>query len=198
MIKIELDYTEWKTQVDSKSLKHFSYTSDGTYVLIAIDGPLYLHCVLETDDVTDYEEDYLPSANAKIGQDVTLAPFADKNHHDYDGQGAVYDVVLDEDTNLDFAVGKEYDFSGLEIINAALGDIVDLQIVDNAAGTFSGFAGAVLNQFGTNYNVKKDYYLKELAYSARLYPTMIIRIKYNPNFTGKLYVNYALHEILNE
>lgn len=65
MIKIELSYADWKNEVDTKDLKHFSYQTNDIYNLIAIDEPIYYFHKLDQDNEEDYITNYLPRANEK-------------------------------------------------------------------------------------------------------------------------------------
>ena len=65
MIKIDLSYADWKNEVDTKALKHFSYQTNGIYNLIAIDEPIYYFHKLDQDNEADYTANYLPKANEK-------------------------------------------------------------------------------------------------------------------------------------
>lgn len=104
------------------------------------------------------------------------------------------------DNNCDFTVPFSHcKFTGLEIIGASTGDMVKLQILDDANGTYSTVANYVLNQFGgknSYVNVAKDFYSRESGYDADLYTGMVIRVIYKTISDKSVYINYLLHEVV--
>ena len=132
MIQIDLDYTDWKNNVDSKSLDHFSYSAGDTYNLLAIDGQIVFKHRLDQDDKPDYETNYLPNANKKMGSFYSREPFATKTLRDGSklfrrkhGQKA----TIPANSELDVIFSCPYTkakINKLEIIDANPRDRVDL------------------------------------------------------------------------
>jgi hypothetical protein len=97
---------------------------------------------------------------------------------------------------LEFAIPwNTSKFTGLEVINAELGDIVDLKILDDASGTYSGVPNYQLNQFGYTVNTAPNYYVRESKYDADLYLGMRIVLEFTSVSAKTLYVNYMIHEV---
>jgi hypothetical protein len=86
----------------------------------------------------------------------------------------------------------------VEIINCCGNDNVDLKVLDNAAGTFSGVPNYVLNQFGFNVCLSDLYYTDSSNYDADLYQSMIIEVTYYNNFEEdkNIGINFVLHEVV--
>lgn len=208
MIKIEVSYEEWKASVSSKSLYYNHFKIGGDYRLIATDGPVYYYCHLSNSDDADFEANYLPTSNAKIGdKSITTIKeepaFASKS---FEGlslfqrvEGVEFDVTTAaNDNTLEFVIPyAQCKFTGLEIINGELGDKVSLNVLDDDSGSISGVPKYNLNTFGGKeslVNVAKDYYVRESSYDAQLYSGLYICIKYRTVSDKKVYVNYVLHE----
>lgn len=85
--------------------------------------------------------------------------------------------------------------TGLEIINGEVGDKVDLFILDDDLGTYSTVPNYVLNQFGFDTNIAKDFYNRESQYDADLYYNMCVSITYYSQSAKTVYINYLLHEV---
>ena len=132
----------------------------------------------------------------KIILNSVPSPFADKSNLVFDGHGVEKNCPIGF-TSIDFLIEENvYKFDAIEIINCAVGDRVMLQIVDDENGSYSGAPFYILNQFGTNWNLRKDELLKKLPYDAKLYPNMTIRVVYENRTADKIiYVNYDLHEV---
>jgi len=196
MIEIKLsDYSEFKANISTKGLKHFSYVKDKRIRLIAIDGPLYYTHHLAPKNEKDYEENLKASANGKIGDEVVIAPFASKGKNHFRGKGVKLLCPKGEATNIDYAIpAGTFRFNGIEVLNGDYGDEVQLQIVDTVAGSYSGVPSYVLDQFGDTWNMSKEL-KKVLPYEATIYSGMIIRVKYTNNTENDkmVYVNHDLH-----
>ena len=143
---------------------------------------------------------YLPDrdSDGKAVQRAEQKPFADKHQHVFDGNGFTGNVTGSSTGNIDFTVTKTYDMSGVEILGAELGDKVQMQVLDDASGTYSTIPNYVLNQFGTNWYVRPDVFVKDLPYSARVMSGMVIRFIYeNASTDAKdIYINLDLHEVI--
>ncbi len=130
---------------------------------------------------------------------VELEPFASKEGHTFDGQGLSGNAAKGTITNIEFTITKTCDLSGIMLMNGSMMDTVDMQILDDAAGTYSGTANALLNQFATNWCVCTAVLIKNLAYSARLESGMRVNFAYNntnENDDRMIYINLDLHEII--
>lgn len=143
---------------------------------------------------------FLPDrdSDGKVIQRAEPKPFADKHQHVFDGNGFSGTIAGSSTDNIDFVISSESDMSGVEILGADIGDKVQMQVIDDASGTYSTIPNYVLNQFGTNWYVRPDIFVKDLPYSARVYPGMIVRFVYeNTSVDSKtLYINLDLHRVI--
>lgn len=204
MIEVKLNYMNWKMQVNNKTLKHFSYVDSSVYHIIAIDGPVYYRCKLNDSEVSDYETNYLGVCNQRIGDAVTLNPLAENYGHIFDGNGFSANCIAGQTTDIEFVVLVESDMSGIEVLNADVGDIVDMKVKDNANGNYSlastgtAVPNMVLRQFGTNWYVRPSVFVKQLPYAARVMPTMVISFAFKNNgaIDKEIYINLDLHQII--
>lgn len=87
--------------------------------------------------------------------------------------------------------------NGIEIIDGATGDSVNLKVKDTPTGTISGVAGTVLNQFGYNTYVGEGFYKYQSTYDADLIKDMKLVFEYSAAGTlpRTLYFNIFLHEV---
>lgn len=86
-------------------------------------------------------------------------------------------------------------FNELEIIGCEAGDKVTLKILDDSSGTYTTVPNSLLNTFGTDVYVPKDYYSRASSYDADLYQNMVICIEMNSVTAKTVYINYILHEL---
>jgi hypothetical protein len=99
---------------------------------------------------------------------------------------------------IDFVIPyNDCKLTGIEIIGGNTGDTINLKVLDTPAGTISGIADYMLNQFGFDVNVSKDFYERDSAYDADLIKDMKIRIEYDSASTLPIpvYINFILHEV---
>lgn len=85
--------------------------------------------------------------------------------------------------------------TGMEIVGGEIGDTLDFFILDDDSGTYSTIPNYMLNQFGFDVAVSKDFYKRESAYDADLYYNMCISIAYYSQTAKTVYINYILHEV---
>jgi len=98
--------------------------------------------------------------------------------------------------NCDFTI--PYDvckFNGLELIGAEVGDTATLKVLDTATGTITGVANYVLNTFGVDVNVPKDFYSRESKYDADMIKNLQVRVVYTSISAKTIGINYMLHEL---
>lgn len=84
---------------------------------------------------------------------------------------------------------------GAEVVNCEALDKVDLQIYDTAAGTYSGYPNALLNQFGYTVNLPKDYYVRIANLDADLYVGLVVRFTYTSISAKTVGINLLLNEV---
>ena len=106
--------------------------------------------------------------------------------------------TLSGDTVLELVV--PYDqckINAMEILWAPECIQADLKVYDTPTGTISTFPNAMLNQFGFDAGVAKDFYVETSQYDADLIKDMKIEVTLkNPeNSTKDVCVNFILHEL---
>jgi len=197
MITIEHNFIDWKNEVNSKGLKHFYYMKGSKYFLIAIDGPLTFTHILDPSVFVDYETNFKPSANQKVGDEVVVSAFANKKGHSFKGRGLKETCPAGQETEISFVIpnGEVYDMDGIEVLNGAYGDVIQMKVVDNE-GAYTGQVGYVLDQFGINWNAKPEM-TKQLPYNATVLQKMRVALIYKNNGTQprEVYVNLDLHKV---
>lgn len=65
-MEIELNYTDWKSQVDTKKIPYHSFNKGRLKYLVAVDGNLFFIHQLSNNDLQDYEDNYLSGEGAKV------------------------------------------------------------------------------------------------------------------------------------
>ena len=209
MINIDLNYTDWKSNVDSKGLDHFSYISGERYFLMAIDGQLVFKHHLDQDDVADYEANYLPSANKKMGSFYSREPFATKELKDGSKlfrrkHGVKETIPANDSKEIVFTVPySKAKINKLEVIDANALDRVDLLVkspVDaQVAAAYGMPANYILNQFGFDVVVSDLLYSDKSDYDADVYQGMQIIVNYKNDSASAKEVGFNLiyHEVVS-
>lgn len=207
MLDIFLNYEDWKQNVDTKKLPHFNYVGNGKYFLLAIDGQLVFKHQLDDDDVADYEANYLPNANKKMGSFYSREPFAAKELNDGSKlfrrkHGVKETILAGQEKDIIFTVPyTKAKINKLEIIDANALDRVDLLVkspVDvNVASAYGFPADYLLNQFGFDVVVSDLLYSDKSEYDALVYAQMQIIVRYkNDSVTDKeVGFNLIYHEV---
>ena len=85
--------------------------------------------------------------------------------------------------------------TGIEIVGGAILDKISLFVLDSVAGNYTGSSSAMLNQFGFNVNVNKDYYINTSEFDADLYLNMQIKVSYNTPVAKTIGINFILNEV---
>jgi hypothetical protein len=125
-------------------------------------------------------------------------PFASKAGHLFDGQGFHGTAVKNTSSEISHTITAVSDMSGVEILNGVVGDQIQMQVRDDASGTYSGTPNAVLDQFGTNWNIRPNF-VKLMPYTARVYPNMKVVFIYENNDVNndrEIYINLDLHKVV--
>lgn len=203
---LSTDWTTFKTIVTAQNLPFKYVTLDSnTYYLYTSDNGVEYSCIIPITtpagtEQTDFEANLKSKGNRTSS--VTLAPFADKILPDgrrlYARVHGVSASVSGAPDNIDFVIPyNTCKLTGIEILNGLIGDTVNLKVLDTPTGTISGVPNMVLNQFGYDVNVAKDFYSRESKYDADLIKDMKIRIEYDSIATlpANVYVNFIIHEV---
>lgn len=208
MINIDLDYIDWKQNINDKKLPHFSYIQNGRYFLLAIDGQLVFKHQLDDDDVTDYEANYLPNANKKMGSFYSREPFATKELKDGSKlfrrkHGVKETILAGQEKDIIFTVPyAKAKINKLEVIDASLLDRVDLLVKSPLdAGVASAYgmpADYLLNQFGFDVVVSNLLYSDKSDYDADVYQgfQIVVRYKNDSSIDKEVGFNLIYHEVV--
>lgn len=197
------DYTDWKNNVDTKGLHHFSYPKNDSYILLAIDGILLFIHDLEVGDKDDYEANYLAEANKKLGSYYQREPFASKilpsgfklfrRKHGYKET-----ILAGQSKSTKILVPyNQCKINKLEVIAANPLDRIDLKVLDTPTGALSTIPNFILNQFGFNVVVSELLYSDKSDYDADLIKDMQVEITYYNDSSSDITVGYNVifHEV---
>lgn len=110
--------------------------------------------------------------------------------------GVSYAITTGANT-LEFTIPfTQMKVTGVEIINAEIGDYCDFEVYDTPAGTISGYPNVKLNQFGYSVYLSEKFYKRECQYDADMITGMKIKIQYTSISDKTIYVNYIIHEVV--
>ena len=208
MIKIELDYTDWKNEVTTKKLEHYSYKKNGAYQILGVDGQLVFEHDLDPDNVDDYETNFPALANKKMGSFYSREPFATKELKDGSKlfrrkHGIKETILANSEKEIVFTVPySKAKINKLEIIDANALDLVDLIVkspVDPAIAAAYGMpADYMLNQFGFDVVVSELLYSDKSDYDADVYAgfQVVIVYKNQTNADKEVGFNLIYHEVV--
>jgi len=177
-----------------------SYASNDTILLDITSGDIVMSKDGSTDITsgTSYQIDFLKSLLQSEVKIQELPAFGSKTGHSFKGRGIEKNCIKNSETDIEWVVDDTYDLSGVEILNGALGDHVQLMVVDDNLGTYSTVPDYILDQFGIDWKIRPDVFIKDLPYTARLMTGMILRFRYlNKDITNDrmIYVNLDLHKV---
>ena len=84
---------------------------------------------------------------------------------------------------------------GVEIVNGESLDKGNFYVLDTINGDYFGIPNAILNQFGSNVNIAKDFQQYNSSYDADLYIGMQLKIVYVSQSAKIIGINFDLHEV---
>lgn len=139
-------------------------------------------------------------------------PFADKRLPDgkklFKREHGVTGQVQNVPVTISFSIPyNACKITRIEIIGGVVGDTVNFKVYDTPDGLIQQSMGVpagevdphlLLNQFGFNVNVAKDYHMKDSEYDADLIKNMVLEVEYDakdellPRTIG---INFILHEV---
>lgn len=92
---------------------------------------------------------------------------------------------------------NESKINEIDVVGGNTGDTCNFKVYDTITGTISGIPGYMLNQFGFNVNVSKDFYKQESSYDADLIKDMKLQVQYTNNSLASttIGINFILHEV---
>lgn len=207
---MEVNWTDLKAFVSSRSLSIQWVNAGSNYFMKASDGFFHLECLIPNDntlssETVDFETNFKPAGNVKPSEFVTvqsLPSFGAKTFL----SGTTTKRLFARNTGKAFAVttgSNDLNYTaayawvkiiGLECIGAEIGDYAELRVYDNASGTYSGVPNALLNQFGYTLYMAKDYYVRISQFDSDIYTGMVLKVTYNSISNKNVYINYLMNE----
>lgn len=212
MLIKQATWTQLKAFADARGLSVQWIDYGETYWIAAIDGALAVETkldkIVDAIDVADFELTRKTPGNRALqpldsDKRSLVTPSAFSLNLDYKVRAKGYSsaATLGATTNHNFAVGAEDRYmNGLVILlkDHVFGDTMALQVVD--VDNLLGFgAGAMLNEFGTSWNVAGDQQnqgLISFPYNAKINAGLYLRVVYTSTGTVevKVRVNFLLHK----
>lgn len=86
-------------------------------------------------------------------------------------------------------------FMEIQFFNCQVGDYVDLEVYDDALGTYSTVANYKLNQFGFTANLSDAFYSHKSEFDADIYYGIIIRMTYHSISDKTVGINFVMNEV---
>lgn len=207
---MQLDWTTFKGVVVARSLS-IQYVVVGlNYWLKAFDGTFEVECLIPTDntltDTIDFETNYKSAGNKSPIQNTTVTSLPAFGAKTITVSGVVkklyarntgIQATLTTGSN-DITYTATYawvKFIGIEVVNCEALDTAELRVYDTAQGTYSGYANALLNQFGYTMNMPAGFYEKQSPFDADLYQGMVMKVTYTSLSNKTLGINLIMNEV---
>jgi hypothetical protein len=202
---ITVDWAELKAFVDARDLSIQFVELSNKYILRAFDSYFILGLELAKEspassDQADFENNYKAAGNKTL-KHISNLPFDAKKLPD--GKSLYRKVhgvkkTLSGDTTFDLVV--PYDnakITGVEVVWAPAGLQCDMKVYDTPTGTISTIPNLMLNQYGFDVGLGKDFYEENSNYDADLIKDMKIEclVKNPASLTDEICVNFILHEV---
>jgi hypothetical protein len=207
---MEIQWSEFKRIVNLKSLSIQWIELNGNYHLKGVDGAFILDCVLPIgvadSDTTDFETNFKTNGNKTLVASSSIQSIPSFTSKTVTINGTVKKLFA-RNTGFQHAMSVganvvEYALTypwvkilGVEVIGAETLDYVDLQVLDNSLGSYSGVPNLVLNQFAFSVNIPKDYYIRLSQFDADLYQGMKIKFTYNSVSAKTVGFNLIMNEL---
>lgn len=145
---------------------------------------------------------YIPERDSSGNIINVVAPFTAKTTKD--GKlfrrlhGVTVELVAAGDTVVEFNVPYiKCKITEVQVAWAPEGVTVDLQVLDTPTGTISTIPNYMLNQFGFNVPIQKDFHKDASTYDADLIQNMKIKLTlHNPSTAKTIGVGFVLHEVI--
>ena len=202
-MQIKANWTDLKNLAVAHGSSIQWVISGNAYLLAVANGPFFLTSSIPITnpagtDQADFETNFKPRGNQPITQ--TTQAFAAKTLPS--GQSLYkrftgISQTLQAGQNT-FTWTNNYNaakFLALEIINAEVGDMCSLYILDSATGTYSKVPNYPLNQFAFNANIPSNFYRYDSEYDAEIYLGMQVKFVYNSVSAKTIYVNLDINEV---
>lgn len=179
------------------------YNDEGSswYVFIIDCGILHETRIFKDggDDQNDFETNFKALGNKPNPQN--LQAFASKTLTNGKNlfkrfTGASFPLVSGSNTftwtQANYSLVK---FVGVEVINAEIGDICSVYVLDTVTGTYSGIPNYPLNQFAYSANVSPNFYKYVSQYDSDLYQGLQIKFVYTSASIKTVYINFDMNEV---
>lgn len=199
-MKLAVKWSDFKSFVNSRILSIQWLDIDGNYYIYATDDSFELECVLPQDggsDQSDFETNYKSKGNLvtpKINMAFASKTLGSKKLYARN-TGKQFTLSVGSNDLIYTATYPWVKMIGLECIGGEALDYGELRVYDNASGTYSGVANALLNQFGYTLNIAPNFYRRESPFDADLYAGMVLKITYTSVSAKTIGINYIMNEV---
>lgn len=193
-MSVSVEWSTFKSFVTDRSLSIQYIQTTDFYYLVASDQYFSLSSSLDRNasdqtDIVDFETNYKSNGNKSLVDTAnvqSIAPFGTKTIN----VSGVTKKLYARNTGMKFTVNNgsntlsytmTYPWAkllGAEIVGCDKLDTTDFKVYDTAAGTYSGVANAMLNQFGFTVNLNQDFYQRISPYDADVYVGMVLKLTY--------------------
>jgi hypothetical protein len=211
----EYKWTLWKSLINIKSFVPQLYENSELYQIWGYDLPEVHVCFIYKNEVPqyiidsgysqaqndadklDFEANFKSKCNGKISN--VQSPFADKSigtKKIYKRVHGIQQSLIVGNNDIFFTISYPWvKITGIELIGGEILDRASFHILDTTTGTYSTVPNFMLNCFGFDVNMKKDYYSHLSEYDADLYQGMQIKIVYNSISEKTVGINFLLNEV---
>ncbi len=133
-----------------------------------------------------------------------MLPFCSKNMPDGKRlfrrkHGYTFTLDAEGDTVLEITVPYAHcKIQEADLVWFPEGVTARMKVLDSTAGTYSGTPNLVLNEYGSDVVIAKDYFHDKSPYDADVYQNMVLQITFtNPTeVTKRVGMNVVFHEVL--
>lgn len=205
MIK-KIGWVDFKTLCLNASLNMLMEDKPSVYVLTAINGVIVYRCDIEKFDLKsaeqlEFESLYKSNCNKRVTRNEAFAEKNLANGKKLFRRKHGYTLTLAASGTTTYTITVPYvtaKINEAEILWAPEGVSLNMKVKDSATGTFSGVPNYVLNQFGFNVVLSKDFYSDYSQYDADVYGSMQIEFTFtnNSGIEKQIGINLVFHEIL--
>lgn len=205
MIK-KIVWADFKTLCFNASLNMLMEDKPNVYVLTAMNGVMVYRCDIEkldpkSSEQTEFESLYKNNCNKRVTRNEAFAEKNLANGKKLFRRKHGYVLTLNASGSTTHTITVPYTAAKIneaEILWAPEGVKLSMKVKDTVTGTFSGVPNYVLNQFGFDVAVAKDFYSDYSQYDADVYGGMQIEFTFT-NLTTvekQIGINLVFHEIL--
>lgn len=203
-----LNWTNFKTLCNSRSLRIQYIELDSYYTLRAFDQWFHLGCHLLKDggaDVIDFETNFKSTANQSLSDTqgfplIRTTAFSNTDNMRFRGTGISKTISAGTTDNLDYKLPENRFLNGVQLIvkNHIFADKIKFQVIDK--DNILGFGtNVVLDEFATDWHLAEDTQNQGqfiVPYPALINANLYIRLVYISTGTTdvELACNLFLHK----